>query len=449
MLGRVSGSTAASRSRHTLGLLSLVLGFLVLSGAAGAVGEQGGATGTLIVYVGGPAPAQVSVSPTPPPSDDGSGRHPCVQVVGDNVEDTPCVYTLPQGPVTLTAQFSSPPAPERRFLGWSDGDCGSSPVCETTLTASHAVVASFSPVKLKLQLDGAGKVTATTVPGGRVDTCTSDDQNPNPICTIEYDTITEVELEGTPTDGHVQWNEVALCDFGADPQASRCRALVNFDPFPVGVGFGEAPNPPGNFDIDVMVRVLFGGEGSGRVTGVRTAAPAQPIFNCAPDCSASIQYQRRVALTADPDADSTFEGWRGVCSTNPRCEFNAGAVTSVRAIFGRKPPNPPPPQPPPQPQPRRAFATQILGVRVIRTRRARVVVARVAVNEAASGRGQVRRGRRTLARRAFRLRSGRNVLRMPLRARVRRGRAWFAITLTSATGTTKSMRTRIFIPRRR
>jgi hypothetical protein len=449
MLGRVSGSTAASRSRHTLGLLSLVLGFLVLSGAAGAVGEQGGATGTLKVFVGGPAPARVIVSPTPPPSDDDTGRHPCEQL-GEAQEDTPCVYTLPQGPITLRAELS-PPAAGREFLAWSDAECGSNPVCATTLTESHEVVASFSPVKLKLNLDGPGTVTATTVPGGRVDACTSDAQNPNPICTIEYDTITEVDLHAMPsTPGHeVLWREEAFCDFGADPKSTHCRARVNFDPSWVGVGFGSPPMPPGNFQIDVAVRVLFGGDGSGRVTGVRTAAPNAQIINCAPSCSASVQYQRRVALTADPDADSTFEGWRGVCSTNPRCEFNAGAVTSVRAIFGRKPPNPPAPPPQPQPQPRRAFATQILGVRVIRTRRARVVVARVAVNEAASGRGQVRRGRRALARRAFRLRTGRNVLRMPLRARVRRGRAWFAITLTNATGTTKSMRTRFFIPRRR
>src|SRR5688500_18570108 len=167
MLGRVSGSTAASpgKSRPALALLALLFGVLPLGGAAWAGAEQSAATGTLSVFVGGPPHARVIVTPTPEPRPDPSdpGRHPCVQL-GEAEEDQPCVYTLPQGPVTLRAELD-PPSPERRFLRWSDAECGSSPVCETTLTASHSIVATFSPVKLKIQIDGPGTVTATSVGG--------------------------------------------------------------------------------------------------------------------------------------------------------------------------------------------------------------------------------------------------------------------------------------------
>lgn len=459
MLGRVSDSTAArpGKSRPALAVLAVVLlGVLPLAGAARAVAEQNADTGTLIVFVGGPAPAKVIVTPTPEP---GSEGHPCEQDPDDRGDA--CVYTLPQGPVTLRAVLDPPPPPssERRFLRWSDADCGTNPVCETTLTASHSVVASFSPVKLMLNVGGPepGTVTATSVPGGRVDTCPSIEY-PGPICEIEYETVTEVELEATPTNSgdRVGWNAEAFCDHGADPFATRCRAEVNFDPFWVGVGFATPPadpTPPGSFQINVFLRTVLGGDGSGRVTGVLTSAPTAQIINCPPDCSeADILYQRRVALTAHEAADSTFEGWRGICSTNRRCEFSAGAVTSVRAIFAKKQPPPPPapPQPPPTPQrPQAAFSARILAVSVVRTRRARVVRARIAVNEAAAGRAQVRRGRRALTRRTFGLRAGANLLRLPLRARVRRGPAWFAITLRNSAGTTKSLRTRFFIPRRR
>ena len=453
MLGRVSRSTAAGAVglKRALASLALLLGVLALGGGAAGAVSQPTVDGTLTVFVSGPPPAKVFVTPTPdppnPPPDD--WRHPCEQLPEPS-QDIPCTYSLPQGTVTLRAVLD-PPDPSRQFLRWSDPECGANPVCETTLAETETIVATFSPVKLVLMVDGPGTLTATPVGGVGVTCGPPSPKDPNPFCPIEYPTITDVELEARPTNegDPVEWSHAVFCEPDPDPTIHRCRAEVTYDPSYVGVGFGPDPNPPGNFLIFVTLRLLRGGEGSGRVTGTMTAAPGDEIINCGVDCSEYVQYARRVALTAHPDADSTFERWVGVCSTNPRCEFHAGAVTRLRAIFGRRA-APPPPAAQPQPPSPLALSGRILRVSVVRTRAGRrVVVARMRVNAAAVGRAQVKRGQRALKRRAVRVRAGANTLRLPLRASVRRGPAWFVVTLRNATTPTKSFRKRFVVPRRR
>lgn len=480
MLGRMSGSTAASAESRlaiaaVLGLLVTILMLAVGGRAVAGPASVGGGPpavvdedllndcdlppestkGCLTVHVGGPPPAEVSVTPIPEP---GSDPHPCQQQ--DVPDSNGCRYILPQGPVRVIASPADLDNP-RRFLGWSDPVCGSNPECDTTVGQdSSTIVATFKPIRLFLSIAGYGTLTATP-PGHPLGTCgppeppVPPDETPSERCPIEYSTITEVEIEATPTNAEdtVRWSQDAFCDPDPD-RATRCRAHVNFDPTEAGVGFGVY-GPPGNFGVSVWLNVLRGGDGSGRVTGVETASPGEQIINCGLDCSASVQYQRRVSLTAHPDVDSTFERWAGICSTDPECRFSAGAVTRVRAIFGKKAAPPHPPQPPPQPTPPRpqppgsVFSARILRVSVVRTRAGRVVVARIRVNAAAAGRAQVKRGRRALVGRAVRVRVGVNTLRLPLRATVRRGPAWFAITLRNATTTPKSFRKRFTVPRRR
>jgi Divergent InlB B-repeat domain len=426
-------------------VLGLALGVLAVGGAALAGGDQAG-TGVLTVYVGAPPPAKVSVTSVPGPPLD------CEQ------QEEGCVYTLPEGPVTLEA------SPQGSFRRWSDPACGSTPTCVTTVepcafepqSLCGPIVATFAPVKLVLHVTGPGTATARPVGSPTGVTCGPQippDTEPV-VCEIPYPEITEVEIqaepsvEGTP----FAWGATAFCD--PDPtNAALCHAEVNFDPAHVGIGF-EPEFPPDIFDVNVTLRVVRGGAGVGRITGVRRDGAGGQIIDCGTDCSEALDYARRVVLTAHPDADSTFEEWTGVCSTDPTCTLSAGAVTRVRAVFGKKqapPPPPPPPSPPqpPPPSPRAAFSARILGVSVVRTRAARVVVARMRLNQAAAGRAQVRRGRRALTTRAIGLRAGRSLVRLPLRARVRRGRALFAITLRSSTGRTRSLTARFTIPRRR
>jgi hypothetical protein len=234
-----------------------------------------------------------------------------------------------------------------------------------------------------------------------------------------------------------------------------CHTEVTYDPTPtpVGVAFGNF-DAPGNFQVDVLVRVVRGGDGSGSVTGVLTRTPGEQIINCGPDCSQLVRYGRRVAVAARADADSSFAGWAGgVCATNSHCEFYAGAVTSIRAVFARRQPPPPNDTPPPTTKPpppdNRRFVARIRRVSVVKTRAGRVVVARVSVNEVAGGRAQVRRARRVLTNRSVRLRVGVNTVRLPLRKAVARGRALFTLTLRSASGTRRTLAARFTVPRRR
>jgi List-Bact-rpt repeat protein len=450
MLGRVANSSAASLggSRRLVAALGLVTSLLALGGTALAVSRQV-PTDTLTVFVGGPAPAKVFVVSPPPQPALGRFQNPCDQLP-EPEQDVPCEYALPRGTVKLRAE------PAASFLRWSDPECGSNPECETTVADAGSIVASFSPVRLVLQVGGYGTLRATPVGSSVGFTCGPPPPPPPPeepylACPVVYPNVTDVEIEATPSDpgGAVQWSGDTFCDPGPNPSVTRCRTEVNYDPFYVGVGFSGA-TPPGNFIISVTVHVGSGGDGSGRITGVRADGSQGQIINCGADCSENIEYARRVVLTADPDSGSTFERWGGICSTNPRCEFSAGAVTRVRAIFRRaQPPPPPPPQPPPPPPPRPQLSARILGVSVVPVRGTRVVRARMSVNHAAAANAQVKRGRRALARRAFRLRAGINMLRLPLRASVRRGPAWFAITVRTASGESKGLRKRFLVPRRR
>ena len=446
MLGRVANSSAASLggSRRLVAALALVTSLGALGGTALAVSNQA-PTDTLTVFVGGPAPAKVFVVSPPPQPALGRFQNPCDQLP-EPEQDVPCEYTLPRGTVKLRAE------PAASFLRWSDPECGNNLECETTVADAGSIVASFSPVRLVLQVGGYGTLRATPVGSSVGFTCGPPLPPPPPeepylACPVVYPDLTDVEIEAVPTDagGAIQWSGDTFCDPGPNSSVTRCRTAVNYDPFYVGVGFSGA-TPPGNFIISVTVRVGSGGDGSGRITGVRADGSQGQIIDCGADCSERLEYGRRVVLTADPDSGSTFERWAGICSTNPRCEFSAGAVTRVRAIFRKtQPPPPPPPQPPPRPQ----LSARILGVSVVLVRDTRVVRARMSVNHPAAANAQVKRARRALARRTFSLRPGTTLLRLPLRARERRGPAWFDITVRTASGESKRLRKQFLVPRRR
>ena len=449
MLGRARAAAAAGRRGRVLASLTALAALLAL-GTGGWAAGQTPTTGVLTVLMGAPSEGTVTVTPEPEP---GLSPHPCTQ--------SRCDYIVARGPITLKAEPSTssvPPCTQPCFLRWSEGDCGTNPVCETTLGETGAVAALFKPVELKIQLarsDGSKPafVAATPGPGGGTATCVFPDSPPPPEppilewdCLIgQYAEPTEVHFQATGE--NVTWGtEGSFCDPDAT-DATSCTAVVNMDPFWVAVGFGQLPPSP--FDVTVQLRVFSGGEGAGTVTGRTTGASRGQIINCGGDCSESIGYGRRVALDATPATGSAFDLWVGVCSTSPHCEFSAGAVTSVRAIFRKAaaPPPPPPPSPPPPPAPP-AFSPRILGISVTRTRRGRTVVARIRVNLPTRAQARVERRRRALARREFRLGAGVRVLRVPLRRTVARGRAQFVVVFTADRGQRRTLRRTFVVPRR-
>ena len=59
-------------------------------------------------------------------------------------------------------------------------------------------------------------------------------------------------------------------------------------------------------------------------------------LDCGTVCRASFGFGRTIALTANPDDGSLFDGWNGVCArTQLTCTFPAGPITSIRAVFVR------------------------------------------------------------------------------------------------------------------
>jgi List-Bact-rpt repeat protein len=446
VLGRARAAAAAGRRGRVLASLT-ALAALIALGTGGWAGSQTTPTGELTVVMGAPSQGKVTVIPEPEP---GGSNHPCTESL--------CVYTVPQGTIKLKAEPSTSSVPacsQPCFLRWSEAECGSNPECETTLGESLTVAAFFKPVRLRIRIArrenlAPASVTATPGPDGPPVVCTHNQTDIEYTCPdLVYAEPTQVQFDLTvPSGSTIDWgNDGSFCD-PETPDATTCTAVVNLDPFWVTVGFGEpAPIP---FEIRVLLRVAAGGNGAGTVSGRTTGAAKAQIIDCGGDCSESLDYGRRVALTATPASGSEFDHWVGVCSTSPHCEFSAGAVTSVRANFRKAappPPPPPPPSPPPPPAPP-AFSPRILGISVTRTRRGRTVVARIRVNLPTRAQARVERRRRALARREFRLGAGVRVLRVPLRRTVARGRAQFVVVLTADRGQRRTLRRTFVVPRR-
>ena len=79
--------------------------------------------------------------------------------------------------------------------------------------------------------------------------------------------------------------------------------------------------------------VTTAGSGSGNLA----SSPAG--INCGADCSEPYNRGTVVALTATPDARSSFASWSGACSgTAVTCQVTMSAARSVTATFGIGPP---------------------------------------------------------------------------------------------------------------
>jgi len=70
---------------------------------------------------------------------------------------------------------------------------------------------------------------------------------------------------------------------------------------------------------------------SGSGTGAITSSPAG--INCGATCSGTFASGSSVTLTATPDANSTFAGWSGACTSTGSCVVSMTAAMSVTATF--------------------------------------------------------------------------------------------------------------------
>jgi Divergent InlB B-repeat domain len=285
-----------------------VLAALTVAALALGAGRTSSALVTLQVSARGPG----SVSAAPIGTGD---EHPCEQQSGTG----DCKWSYEQGTtVRLTALGTS-------FSSWSETECGSGSSCTVKLDAElTSVVAFFSPLTLRVLSSGnRGGATVTANPPGQP--C---EPETGELFCGKFPAHTRVALtlmRGTTVfDG---WNPEG--NYLCEPIGSTtCTIAVEDEPTWAGARFDGAgpPGPPGT--ISVEFRLRKSGNGSGRVTASR--------LDCGTVCTASFGFGRSLALTANPDEGSLFDGWNGVCArTQLTCRVAAGPVTSIRAAFTR------------------------------------------------------------------------------------------------------------------
>lgn len=104
-----------------------------------------------------------------------------------------CSATLPQGVVSLTAQYAVGYA----FTGWSGGGCSGAGTCQVNLSSNTTVTASFTASSHTLQVTvaGDGKGTVTSTPTGF--TCASG------TCSKSYGNGYQISLNAAPSTGSV------------------------------------------------------------------------------------------------------------------------------------------------------------------------------------------------------------------------------------------------------
>ena len=165
----------------------------------------------------------------------------------------------------------------------------------------------FSP-ELTVQLDGNGSGTVTSSPAG-ID-CGTD-------CSESYDMGTGVTLTAEPIGDAAFAGWSGACT----GTGSTCTLQMN-DSRTVTATFTNKP----------VLTVTKSGSGQGTVT----STPAG--IDCGTDCNQPYDRGTNVTLTAEPNQNSTFDGWSGACGgSGTTCNVAMTDSKSVTATFVLKP----------------------------------------------------------------------------------------------------------------
>jgi len=161
---------------------------------------------------------------------------------------------------------------------------------------------------LTVKVEGDAKGTVTSSPAG-ID-CGTD-------CNETYEFGTGVTLTAHPSSGATFAGWSGACT----GSSSTCTLEMN-----------RARVVTATFTNKPVLTVTPGGTGTGTVT----SSPAG--INCGEDCNEPYTQGTSVTLTADPDPDSTFEGWTGACGgSGLTCPVTMNGDRSVTARFDLKP----------------------------------------------------------------------------------------------------------------
>jgi Divergent InlB B-repeat domain len=263
-------------------------------------------------------PGSVSAVPT-----SAGDTQPCT---GNDAEDD-CEWSYEQGTsVRLNAIVDA--GAGKSFFGWSEPECGTNSSCTVRLDDTlTSVVAVFAPLMLAVKFsDDDGGATVSANPAGQP--CDPAEEPGDAVFCRAYPPRTRVALTLAPgTTPFRGWNEQG--DYLCEPTtATTCTIAVEDQPTWAGARFANEPPPQLPTTISVEFKLRKSGNGSGRVTASK--------LDCGTVCTVSYGYGKPIALTANPDDGSLFDGWNGVCArTQLTCSFPAGPITSIRAVFNR------------------------------------------------------------------------------------------------------------------
>jgi Divergent InlB B-repeat domain len=360
-----------------------------------------------------------------------------------------CPYALAAGDTVTLAAAPNPEAPEIQpptaFVGWSDARCPGTGPCTLPVDGdAQTVTALFSPQHITVRSAGTGTVTAQDRD------CASTVERPRFLDCGRFPILSEVPLRANPLSSAVivTW-EPALCQAPQPVKGDLVCTVSVLGPTQGRVGFDDEPGGDVNPTISVSFRVFKQGDGSGTV---RSAS-----LDCGRRCAIDGHFGDLETLVADPEPGSTFDGWRGVCSSAPRCSFAVGPVTSAVAVFERTrtakaEPGPsrrgPDTRVTPAPTPRSApFVARLKRVAVIGHRGRRSVMMRLQLTGPATVRAALRRGRHRAAAGRWHVRGGAPLVRLRVPARVRSGRYRLALSLRDPAGRTTRVSRRVWLPR--
>ena len=229
----------------------------------------------------------------------------------DSLEGS-CSFQVASGTFVRLAALGAEPGDTGEFSSGSGSALGcAGSTCSFVITENSGVTATWesgggAEVGVGFSGEGMGEVTA--------------DQNvcSGPSCSFSYAVGSLVTLRVEPSE------ESSFGGFSGDcvSSSSSCRFAITLDSS-VTATFNPAAvelNP--NSGFLVVERV---GTGRGTVTGGG--------IECPPECSTVVPSDTEVSLTASPEGEAIFEGWRGACGGTGGCTVLVDSPKVVTAIF--------------------------------------------------------------------------------------------------------------------
>ena len=232
-----------------------------------------------------------------------------------------CIYSVPEGTdVTLQRLGSG------NLVRWSVYECAGTGPCTVKMDASRTVVATFTPTRLALVVEG-GNSGMVRSPEANL-SCSG-----NGNCATSVPAFAEVTFNATPVAEFEKWSG-ACQEAGTAP---TCTLVLSGDDV-VGAKFKDDPDEPDIIPPRQQAELRVVVEGGGKVVSSRSRLNEK--IDCSPNCKAKFEQGERPTLTAEGERFLEWRGGAPYCTTNPTCRYPAFGITSIRAVWARRPHRP-------------------------------------------------------------------------------------------------------------